>query len=124
MASGTQYLQTVEKELEEIQENPEPAGAAATECATLLAQMRGPANQNRRGLAAAAVGERVNQLLEEHPELHLTPVIPWGNLWASCYFAMTGLHAIHVLGGIVAFLVLLTMYLTGRLGVQHTGTIS
>ena len=24
-------------------------------------------------------------------------------MWASCYFAMTGFHALHVLGGLVVF---------------------
>ena len=34
-------------------------------------------------------------------------VIPSGNTWANTYFLMTGFHALHVLGGLVAFIVLL-----------------
>ena len=45
--------------------------------------------------------------------------IPFGNMWASCYFAMTGFHAIHVLGGLVIFVIMLIMAARGRLGVQH-----
>ena len=41
--------------------------------------------------------------------LHLSHSIPYGNLWASCYFAMTGFHALHVLGGLVIFVVVLIM---------------
>jgi cytochrome c oxidase subunit 3 len=56
---------------------------------------------------------------EDKKELELTPRIPFGNLWASCYFAMTGFHALHVFGGIVVFVLILLMALVGRLGVHH-----
>jgi cytochrome c oxidase subunit 3 len=52
-------------------------------------------------------------------ELHLTPKIPFGNLWASCYFAMTGFHALHVFGGLVIFVIILLMAAMGKLGVRH-----
>src|SRR5205085_4302957 len=58
-------------------------------------------------------------LLEEYPDLHLSYSIPWGNMWASCYFAMTGFHALHVLGGLVVFVIILVMGMLGRLGRQH-----
>lgn len=45
--------------------------------------------------------------------VHLTHAIPYGNMWASCYFAMTGFHALHVIGGLVVFVVILIM---GALG--------
>jgi heme/copper-type cytochrome/quinol oxidase subunit 3 len=32
-------------------------------------------------------------------EIHHPFVMPFGNLFASCYFLMTGFHAIHVLVG-------------------------
>ncbi len=37
----------------------------------------------------------------------LPMVLPNGNTWASTYFLLTGLHAIHVLAGLIAFLLLL-----------------
>ena len=40
-------------------------------------------------------------------KLFLSPAIPFGNLWASCYFAMTGFHALHVFGGLVVFAIIL-----------------
>ncbi|MFL5331308.1 MAG: heme-copper oxidase subunit III [Gemmataceae bacterium] len=77
------------------------------------------------------VGQRVNELLaksehrvehkEEKAELHLAPYVPFGNMWASCYFAMTGFHALHVLGGLVVFAIILIMAARGRLGPQHEG---
>jgi cytochrome c oxidase subunit 3 len=76
-----------------------------------------------RPISPAAVGTEVNEILEkaekEDPALHLTPAIPSGNLWASCYFAMTGFHALHVLGGLVVFTIMLLMAARGRFGPQH-----
>jgi cytochrome c oxidase subunit 3 len=62
-------------------------------------------------------------LLEEYPDLHLSYVIPFGNMWASCYFTMTGFHALHVFGGIVVFVIILLMALRGRLQPRHEGMI-
>lgn len=77
----------------------------------------------RSPITPAQVGARVNEILrkgeEKHNELPLTPTIPFGNLWASCYFAMTGFHALHVLGGLVVFAIILFMGLRGALGPQH-----
>jgi cytochrome c oxidase subunit 3 len=51
-------------------------------------------------------------LAQQHlPRLHL-----YGNSWSSFYFTLTGIHALHVLGGMVIFAVLLVMYMLGRLG--------
>jgi cytochrome c oxidase subunit 3 len=62
-------------------------------------------------------------LLEKHPDLHVTYAIPFGNLWASCYFAMTGFHALHVLGGLIVFVIILLMAVVGRLKPHHEGLI-
>jgi cytochrome c oxidase subunit 3 len=72
-----------------------------------------------RGLSAEEVADRVRKLVEEVPERHLTEYIPFGNMWASCYFAMTGFHALHVFGGIVVFAIILIMAAMGRFGTQH-----
>jgi len=40
-------------------------------------------------------------------ELRLPMVIPSGNMWASTYFLLTGFHAIHVLVGLIAFVLVL-----------------
>jgi hypothetical protein len=62
-------------------------------------------------------------LLEDHKDLHLDYSIPFGNMWASCYFTMTGFHALHVLGGLVVFAIMLLMYVRGRFGPQHTAFV-
>jgi cytochrome c oxidase subunit 3 len=43
----------------------------------------------------------------EYEHLHLPMVIPSGNMWASTYFLLTGFHAIHVLVGLIAFVLVL-----------------
>jgi cytochrome c oxidase subunit III len=57
-------------------------------------------------------------ILEADPNAHVSYSIPYGNLWASSYFAMTGFHALHVFGGLVVFSIFLIAYLFGRFGPQ------
>jgi cytochrome c oxidase subunit 3 len=113
---GTEYISRVRQELTHITEG-EHGGAGLEECKQLLGELELRGGQ--ASLTAPELGQRVHELLEKHPDLHLTPVIPFGNLWASCYFAMTGFHALHVLGGLVIFVLILGMAIRGRLGVQH-----
>jgi cytochrome c oxidase subunit 3 len=72
-------------------------------------------------LSPAEVGAEVNHIMEHHESdhLHLPPYIPYGNIWASCYFVMTGFHAFHVFGGLVAFVIILLMAVRGRLTPNH-----
>jgi cytochrome c oxidase subunit III len=76
-----------------------------------------------KGISPAEVGQQVNEILEEAEKegkhVHLSPTIPFGNMWASCYFAMTGFHALHVLGGLVVFVIILLMGAVGRLEQRH-----
>jgi cytochrome c oxidase subunit 3 len=109
----------------------EKLSADAQACYHLLDRMKGKEEKDAKGnvtsykppLTPAQVGSEVNHILhkahEEHREVHLTPAIPFGNMWASCYFAMTGFHALHVLGGIVIFVIILLMGLMGRLNANH-----
>jgi cytochrome c oxidase subunit 3 len=140
-AVGMQYVERireqathiVEKEAGEAPEklSPEKAKSLSKEaqaCFELLEQMKGKEIKDAKGvvtgyrspLTPAQVGSRVNEILHEahkdNKDVHLTPAIPFGNTWASCYFAMTGFHALHVLGGIVVFAVILILGLMNRLG--------
>jgi cytochrome c oxidase subunit 3 len=67
---------------------------------------------------------------EEHPGLNeqyswikLPFVVPGGNLWASTYFLLTGFHALHVIVGLIVFVILMTMELNAsRAGfLENTG---
>ena len=53
------------------------------------------------------------------PWLRLPIVIPGGNMWASTYFLLTGFHAIHVVVGLIVFVVLLSR----TLGPANAGMI-
>ncbi len=75
---------------------------------------------------SAAEGEQtmvdaVAKLHEEHPEyfasVHVPKVIRYGNLFASTYFIMTGFHALHVIVGMILFVMLIG--LGSKLGSQH-----
>lgn len=64
--------------------------------------------QNRAKWTAElqAAGPEWRGLNDQH-HWDLPMVIPNGNTWASTYFLLTGLHAIHVLAGLVGFALLL-----------------
>ena len=80
----------------------DPAGAdlAARDDAIALANV---VRDEEPGVEPLA--ERVEAFREAHPAraplLPEVDVIPGGNLWLSCYFLITGLHAVHVVVGIV-----------------------
>jgi cytochrome c oxidase subunit 3 len=140
---GFQYKATIRQQLREFFE---PAGAtdevkkkmrAGHPEALKLAldigavQPGGDAPPAEVPMTPVRTGQRVNEVLHhyetakdshagsDHAHPHLSPYVPYGNMWASCYFAMTGFHALHVLGGLVIFVIMLWMALRGRFGPQH-----
>jgi cytochrome c oxidase subunit 3 len=80
------------------------AAIRSTEVVDLLAPL-----ESR--IAAYQQFNQIHDGLNEHFHLRLPMVIPSGNTWANTYFLMTGFHALHVLGGLVAFIVLMTFRL-------------
>ena len=52
-------------------------------------------------------------------QLKLPMYIPNGNMWASTYFLLTGFHAVHVLVGLLAFALMLSV----RLDASRAGLI-
>lgn len=67
------------------------------------------------------------QSLADHPpsftHVHEPHVIPWGNIFASTYFTMTGFHALHVILGMGMFAGIIWLGMSGRLGPQHAVTV-
>jgi cytochrome c oxidase subunit 3 len=113
-------------ELKTEKDLPADVTDATRDCFVLYQKLDGKLEngQYTSPLTPAEVGAGVNELLHKHHEaVHLTPAIPYGNMWASCYFAMTGFHALHVLGGIVIFAVLLMIGLFGGLGPRHLAAL-
>jgi cytochrome c oxidase subunit 3 len=129
-AVGMEYIYRVSDQLDAIIAAG-PAGAPEVDACKKLKEDMG-SKTDEKGyyippLSPAQVGARVNAILHDAEEkgktLHLTPAIPHGNLWASCYFAMTGFHALHVLGGIVIFAIILLIAAMGKLGPHNAGML-
>lgn len=70
-----------------------------------------PINGRLEFLEKAGEGE---EGINERYHLELPQVIPSGNMWASTYFLLTGFHAIHVLVGLLAFLIVIPLKLDLR----------
>lgn len=141
---GAKFVRHVSDQLKEIEEH-HPQSKAIAEVIALRKEI----GDNFAGLSPKKVNERIlgtehmkhkhpnhvdlpdrgpdappiKGILEIDPDLHLSNSIPYGNMWASCYFAMTGFHALHVLGGLVVFAIILIMALRGKFGVQHESLI-
>ncbi len=81
-----------------------------------------PVDMPEQSMSHAATGEH-KPLMEINHHVHLPHSIPYGNLWASSYFALTGFHALHVIGGLVIFAVFLILGAMGKYGPQHEGAI-
>jgi len=127
-AVGMLYVYRIKEQLNAIGKEEHADKDVKDECAALLEEMAGRYENGNYipPLTPAQVGDRVNTLLEKHEKsghLHLAPAIPYGNMWASCYFAMTGFHALHVLGGLVVFAIIILMGVTGKLAARHTSMI-
>ncbi len=45
---------------------------------------------------------------------------PWKNIFYACYFALTGVHGFHVIGGIIAIFFLLAQAIRGKIFAAHT----
>lgn len=58
------------------------------------------------------------ELQKKHPQLegiHMPHPILYGNIFASSYFLMTGFHALHVIVGMILFLMILSKGLANKL---------
>jgi cytochrome c oxidase subunit 3 len=140
-ALGQEYKQRVRGQLAAIVDGKAGAvsEAAKKACKAILDDLdeglvpKDPGNPNsekvyKAGLTPKELGLRIsgdkNSSDEEEREgllgkfeneaLHVSPYIEFGNLWASTYFAMTGFHALHVLGGLVVFAIILIMAARGQ----------
>jgi cytochrome c oxidase subunit 3 len=121
----TEYLETLRQQVATVsQKNP-----LVAQVGRLSQEMLGRQNPRTQEyippLTPGQVGERVNAILHDHEHEHvrLTPAIPFGNMWASCYFAMTGFHALHVFGGIVIFALILLLAVFSGLKARHTAML-
>jgi cytochrome c oxidase subunit 3 len=142
--AGSRYLVRIRSELADIAEGTghghHYSKAVQDDCRQLLEKI------DKHHLSAKAVNEYVvgterlkpidqgatvpdprplPGLMEKYKSehLYLSHSIPFGNMWASCYFAMTGFHALHVFGGLVVFAIMLILACRGRFGPQHVNFV-
>lgn len=73
--------------------------------------------------ALTAMSHFAEEANKEHAWAKLPFVIPGGNMWASTYFLLTGFHAIHVIVGLIVFVLALFMKLDARRAgfIENTG---
>jgi cytochrome c oxidase subunit 3 len=130
-AAAAAYRDTVRKQLEAIDKDPAKHGLAEDSedlktARELLADIKGSAE--KAPITPLELGTRLHPAEKEkdyeiyekkYGNLHLTPYIPYGNLWASTYFTMTGFHAAHVIGGLVLFVIILLKGARGGLQPRH-----
>jgi cytochrome c oxidase subunit III len=119
---GTEYMVRVRDDLKHLEDEGYSSHSdIAALCAGLAKDLE--LKDGHAAIAPAEVRDRVEQIhkaAEDYgEEIHLTPIIPFGNLWASCYFAMTGFHALHVFGGLVVFVIILVLAAAKGLSYQH-----
>jgi cytochrome c oxidase subunit 3 len=83
--------------------------AIATELATLVDQTNLVSNRIKALELIKEAPHGLNEAFAEEssgwPWLILPMMIPGGNMWASTYFLLTGFHALHVLVGLIVFVI-------------------
>lgn len=126
LAAVNRELAQAQTALDGLEKQESPDGAAIEEqknrAKTLTDQATALSNEltqlQRRVSALDTVSEAPDGI-NDHFHIQLPMVIPSGNTWANTYFLLTGLHALHVLGGIAAFLVMLPL----SLGATRAGLV-
>jgi cytochrome c oxidase subunit 3 len=79
-----------------------------------------------RLVAANAAGvkpEEMKPLEADIPKAWITNKInygPWKNIFYSCYFALTAVHGVHVLGGMIPISILMIQAARGKIFAHHT----
>jgi cytochrome c oxidase subunit 3 len=137
-------LASVQTEIERLSQEREKQSQRATESESEQAAVD-EKNENQLELATAQAVEaaeeitRIQDLLKPYEQrsqalkafgdldeginlslhLKLPMVIPSGNVWVSTYFMLTGFHALHVFGGLLAFVCLMPI----RLGQDRSGLV-
>ena len=109
-AVADQQIAAVEKTLTDLA----PREAAYTDLKTQI---------KSGSIRLSAASEALTSIKAAQPEIfehvHAPHVMPYGNVFASSYFLMTGFHAIHVLVGMLLFAFPIAYGLTGTLSDKH-----
>jgi len=104
---------------EEPQEDPDGDTSSGSQTKTPLDPVQTRLNKIRDRLKGIDKLSSMEHSMNEDFKLHLPIVLPSGNMWASTYFLLTGFHAIHVLVGLIVFVIGILM----KLGPEKAGFI-
>jgi cytochrome c oxidase subunit 3 len=85
------------------------------------------AGAGSEGVSSAAEGGSVKPAHDE-PEFRIAKANinqainygPWKNIFYACYFTLTGVHGLHVIGGIIPISLLLIQAMRGKIFAPHT----
>jgi cytochrome c oxidase subunit 3 len=132
LSAGNTKLQELQKEIEtlkakgdeakeELATKTKLANEITVEVTRLTSEIAAPRNriEAMEELHLVSAGDEHSHGINHDHHLKLPMVIPSGNTWVNTYFMMTGLHAIHVLIGLIVFVVMLPM----NLGAAKAGLI-
>jgi len=126
-------LKTLQDSISEFKKVAEPTqqqasklaetSVAANQKTVAITKLTGQGAPLRNRLAAIEAfhlaDDQHHHGLNHRLNLKLPMVLPSGNTWANTYFLLTGMHAIHVLIGLIAFLLMMPM----KLGVARAGLV-
>lgn len=118
LRSTEQQLAELQSELQSLTSSPEDTTRRSTlekqigEVNLTLANLKAQQAALKSRTEYDALVQSTHGGLNEHFHLKLPRVIPSGNTWANTYFMLTGFHALHVLVGVIAMLLILPMALT------------
>ena len=81
-----------------------------------------------KGVAHPAEGAAVTDHADGHAEFNIAKgnvaqainYGPWRNIFYACYFTLTGIHGVHVVGGIIPIGLLLIQAMRGKIFAPHT----
>lgn len=113
------WLDRQRGQLEEyVAKDPDQQGSDWDAAKAFLALLRDGKKANGdyiRPLSPVEAAQEANRILSEHPALPVYPALPNGNLWASFYFTLTGIHATHLFVGLILIAICLFRVIAGGL---------
>ncbi len=101
-----------------VHDHPNQQGPDMVAAKAFLASLRDGKKANGdyiRPLSPVEAAQEANRILEKYPDLPVYPALPNGNLWASFYFTLTGIHATHLFAGLILIAICLIRAISGGL---------
>jgi cytochrome c oxidase subunit 3 len=72
------------------------------------------------GLTGAKATEESDFTIDPARVTQRTNYFPWKNMFFACYFTLTGIHGVHVLGGMIPIFILMAQAMRGKLFPRQT----